>query len=367
MTSESTAAGHGDEVLTCAYSPDSRLAVSGGWDGNLRFWEANSGAPVEKVTVSNKPVSACAVSPDGKQLICGTLDGMLSRWDASSHQQISTFLGHTRPISAIAFGADPDVLVTASWDRSLIVWKPGNEGRTLAGHGDIVAGCAVTPDGQVLLSWSHDNSVRLWDLNGFRLVNTFKEHGDRVQAGAVSPDGRWGATGSRDHIVKFWDLAAQRVARSLKLPAEVRCCLFLLDGQALVAGDAAGRLAVYSVPDCKELGELQTKLVIQCAALAPSGAHLALGCGDGRVHFVGVDGFDSAPLLIPMMQSSRRTASTLQKLFGKSSEIATLVGTCPVCRSIFEVQGNNPAAQVPCPSCKRQLRISCVLSAKSMM
>lgn len=367
MKSESTAAGHGDEVLTCAYAPDSRIAISGGWDGNIRLWEASTGAPVEKIAVSNKPVSACAVSPEGDQILCGTLDGMLARWDATTHRQISTFLAHTRPISAITFAAEPEVVVTASWDRTLIVWKPGNEGRTLSGHGDIVAGCAVSPDGQTLLSWSHDNSVRLWDLNGYRLVATFKEHGDRVLSGAISPDGLWAATGSRDRIVKFWDIAAQRVARSLKMTAEVHCCLFSLDGQSLLVGDANGRLGLYSVPECKEEGELQTKLKIMCASMSPSGAFVALGCGDGKVHFVALDGFDSAPLLVPMKQSTRRTASTLQKFFGKSSEISTLVGTCPVCRSIFELQGANPRPQIPCPSCKRQLRISCILTGRQLI
>lgn len=176
-----------------------------------------------------------------------------------------------------------------------------------------------------------------------------------------------GATGSRDHIVKLWDLTTQRVARSLKFAAEVRGCVFLRDGQTLAVGDAGGRLALFSVPECKELGDIQTKLVIQCAALAPSGAQIAIGCGDGRVHFVAIDGFDEAPLLIPMLQSTKRVASTLQRLFGKSSEISTLVGTCPVCRSIFEVPGGNPVTQVPCPSCRRVLRVSCILAMRPML
>src|SRR6266481_4692651 len=97
------AGSHGDEVLACAYAPDGRLALSGGWDGHLRLWDAATGAFQKDVAVSKKPVSAAAVTPDGTQLVSGTLDGMLTHWNAVSLQQLSTFLAHSRPISSILF------------------------------------------------------------------------------------------------------------------------------------------------------------------------------------------------------------------------------------------------------------------------
>src|SRR5262249_8137568 len=149
---------------------------------------------------------------------------------------------HTRPVSTILFSPHPEVLVTASWDRTVVVWRLGLERdkRVLEGHGDIVAGCRFNPDGRRLLSWSHDGTLRLWDPNVSSPLTTSSGHKDRITAAAVAPDGQWAASASRDRVVKLWDLTRQCEAQSLALGAEVRACLFLLDGDSLVVIDAHG-------------------------------------------------------------------------------------------------------------------------------
>src|SRR5262249_30635819 len=111
--------GHGGEVFSCAYAPDGSQVLSGGWDGQLRLWEASSGSQLTGFKAAEKAVSACAIAPDGHRWLSGSLDGMLATWDAMTQQRVSVFLAHTRPISAIVFDADGQTLATASWDRSL--------------------------------------------------------------------------------------------------------------------------------------------------------------------------------------------------------------------------------------------------------
>jgi WD40 repeat protein len=354
---------HGDEVLACAFTPDHRHVVSGGWDGKLRLWDARTGAHSAEIQVSNKPVSACSVSPDGKRLVSGTLDGMLAFWDAGSFQPGNTYLAHSRPISAITFSADGHWMATASWDRNVILWnQQRHEGKTLSGHGDSVAGCQVSLDGRWVLSWSHDLTLRLWDLVKVREVAKLEGHQDRVLAGAISPDSRWIASGARDALLKLWDVDTRREVASFEMESEVRFCRFLLDGQTLVAGDVTGRLGLYSVPDLAEQGNVQLPQSLHCGALSACGSEVALGCGGGRVCLVEVEGFDSAPLLVVVTQSIRHTSTAFQRLMGKRTEISTYHGTCPVCLNAFEFPGNNPSVQAPCPHCHRQLRVSSVLA-----
>jgi WD40 repeat protein len=204
--------------------------------------------------------------------------------------------------------------------------------------------------------------VRLWDLAKFKETTTLLGHEDRVLSGAISPDSRWAVSGGRDLQVKLWDLKERAEHASVQMESEVRFCAFLLDGQTLIAGDVSGKLALFAVPDLTELAAVQMPQPILCGALAPSGAQVALGCGDGRVHLIEVEGFDSAPLLVAVTQSTRLTATALQRLFGRKREVATFLGTCPVCRSAFELPGTDPSVQAPCPQCRRQLRVSSILA-----
>jgi WD40 repeat protein len=350
---------HEGEVFSCAYAPDGDCVLSGGWDGCLRLWEAASGAPLASLQASPKPLSCCALSPDGRQWLAGSMDGLLGFWDAVSQHLLQNFVAHTRPISAISFSPDGEDLATASWDRQISLCKVGleREARNLTGHLDIVSGCRFTPNGRHLLSWSHDGSVRLWDVATAQEAGVFNGHADRVNAAALSPDGRRAVSGGRDGVLRLWDLDARAELGSADLGREVRACAFLLDGESLVTADALGRLLLLSVPDREVQAQLDTKLKVLCAELAPSGLQLALGCEDGRVHLAAVEGFEDASIVVNAVSSLKPTAGLLGRLLGQQRLRRTYCYTCPVCRQSAETT-TLPSTPVSCARCRRRLRVN---------
>jgi WD40 repeat protein len=351
--------GHEGDVLACAYSPDGHFVLSAGWDGFLRLWETNQGAQVTQIKTGARPLSACAVAPDGRRWLAGSMDGMLASWDPMLQTQSQMFLAHTRPISAIVYSAD-GVLGTTSWDRQITLWDRTREreGRSLNGHGDIVSGGRFTPDGRSFVSWSHDRTVRVWESARARSAAELTGHADRILTGAVCPDGRWAATGSRDGDVKLWDLAGLEEAGAVTLAAEVRACFFLLDAASLVTVDSNGFLQMFSIPELQPQGEFTTRMPVLCGDLSPSGGQIALGCSDGGVCLVAVDGFDTTPLMVTPTQSSRQTANLLERLLGKHRLIPTYECTCPACRQSFELPTQVPDQPASCPACRRSLRLS---------
>ena len=79
------------------------------------------------------------------------------------------------------------------------------------------------------------------------------------------------------------------------------------------------------------------------------------------MRFVGVEGFDSAPLAIAATQVLRSSATLLQKLFGMSKTTPIYQCTCPACRQSFELPGTGTGQAVPCPTCRRQVRVCLVM------
>jgi WD40 repeat protein len=331
----------------------------------LRLWDTATGLPARSLRVGAKPLSACAISPEGDQWLAGNLDGLLSRWESSSQRPLTNFLAHPRPISAIVFGNDKRLLATASWDCNLILWNTNrdSEGRNLRGHRDIVAGCRFTPDNQGLLSWSHDTTVRLWDVPKARLLKTLSGHTDRVTTAAISSDGNWVVSGARDGTVKLWDLCAETEAGSLNVEGEIRSSFFLLHGESFGIVDTKGRIRIYSLSGLKLELELETCLPVECAELAPSGDQIAIGCGNGRIYFVAIEGLEEVPLSVLVTQKSERTATTIQKLFGRSTLKQTYHGTCPACRQAIVLPMADPSKPASCPRCRRRLRVRVVAAA----
>src|SRR5947209_4391382 len=104
--------GHSGEIFAVAYSSDGAYALSAGWDGHLRLWEAAGGNPVSALAVGLKPLSACAFAPDDRSWLAGSMEGLLSAWDAAGHQVQYNFLAHTRPVSSVRFSPDGKLLAT---------------------------------------------------------------------------------------------------------------------------------------------------------------------------------------------------------------------------------------------------------------
>lgn len=122
--------GHSSSVINCvAFSPDSRLVLTGASDKTACLWHAATGRELRRFTGHSREVTAGAIWRDNALVLTGSKDDTVRLWDARTGQELRRFEGHKH---------DP------------------------IAHGVTFVG--FTPDDRFVLSGSEsDYTVRLWD------------------------------------------------------------------------------------------------------------------------------------------------------------------------------------------------------------
>lgn len=119
-------------VLSAAFSPDGRRAVSGSFDRTMRMWDVQTGRGVATFSGCYAPITAVAVSPDSTRVVSGSYDGEVRVWDAETLQLIGVpLIGHHYPINSVAFSSAGTQVVSTSDDRTMRLWDVGHTLETL--------------------------------------------------------------------------------------------------------------------------------------------------------------------------------------------------------------------------------------------
>jgi WD40 repeat protein len=208
--------GHEDEVYSAIFSPDGKQIISGGDDEKLRLWD-NMASLYEPWYGHTNAVYSVAFSPDGQKIVSGSADNTLRLWDANGKPVGQPFKGHLGTIYSVAFSNGQRIVSgSGSGDNTLRLWdtKGKQIGKPLEGHLDAVYSVAFSRDGQKIVSASWDNSLKVWNANTRKIIDTLgkplesskkKNAQDELHSVAFSPDGKQIVSGSRDHFLRLWD------------------------------------------------------------------------------------------------------------------------------------------------------------------
>jgi WD40 repeat protein/nucleoside phosphorylase len=255
-----TLEGHASGVSACAVTPNGRRLVSASWDRNLKVWDLGTGALLATLEGHAGPVNACAVTPDGRRVVSASHDETLKVWGLETGALLATLAGHAGRVSACAVTPDGQRVVSASHDETLKVWdlETGALLTTLEGHAGVVTACAVTPDGRRVVSTSNNNTLKVWDLEtGARLATLAgyakaswypgTPHARVVTACAVTPEGQRVVSASYDKTLKVWDLETGALLATLEHAGGVTACEVTPDGRRVVSASGDRTLKVWDL------------------------------------------------------------------------------------------------------------------------
>jgi WD40 repeat protein len=192
-----------------------------------------------------------------------------------------TLLAHLNEVSALALTPDGKMLVSGSHDNTVKFWSLPEGGylTTLPIHTDNVTELDISPDGKTLVSVCAD-TLRLWTLPEGQLRAVLDEHTGLINAVAFTPDGKMLISGGNDKTIRLWSLPEGRLLTTLEgNPGAVQFLALTPNGKLLASGGKENSLKLWSLPEGRllmTLGRYSTAHL----AFSPDSRMIALGSYD---------------------------------------------------------------------------------------
>jgi len=286
------------------FSPDGQLVAAAGGGGEVRIWDALSGASLAVLPTELRNAFALAFSEDGSRLIAAS--GKLAHvWDPALGMDSREDLqrGDGPPILSVPKGAWFDlsgggsritsyegyrqwIVSSRDGQRLLRGTEQGFElidsatGNVLASSSaaslaesklaDKQPAVALSPDESGAATGYVDGSIALWDLaTGERRVE-LSGHGDLVYSLDYSPDGTRLVSGSRDGTLRLWDVDHQRSLLVLRGHDDyVHSVRFSPDGTRIVSSSGDGSVRLWDSRPLTERRRAEAQDAARVAALRP--------------------------------------------------------------------------------------------------
>lgn len=128
-TKEPVAIGQHADYAKCLATPDqsTNWVASGGLDRRLCLWDLSGGGKTLEIDVSGEEVvekgSVYALGVTHNILANGGPESIVRLWDPKSGKRITKFVGHTDMIRAILVSESGDMVLSASSDQTVKVWS----------------------------------------------------------------------------------------------------------------------------------------------------------------------------------------------------------------------------------------------------
>jgi WD40 repeat protein len=200
--------------ITCvAGIPNTRKALTSGYDGAVALFDLDSGA-VELLGYHGHLVNRVNVNREGTRAASSSSDYNVFIWNLETLTLERVLRGHSDDVEDFAF-VDRNTGVSVSRDQRILIWDltTGSIVRTIEEHEKDVL--AVVAHGGSIYTSGDDMTLRQWDLSTGRMLRKWGPFEHETDTCAIDPVLGRAVLGCDDGIIRVFDTRSGDLIREI--------------------------------------------------------------------------------------------------------------------------------------------------------
>lgn len=163
---------------------------------------------------------------------------------------IMLLTGHAGAVLSSKFSPDGQHVMTASHDKTMLLWEVFGECANVMnfkGHANAVLDVHWAANGEYAFSCSADKTAAFWDAKTGARIRQFKGHTAVVNSICPSRDSTVLASASDDKSARIWDSRVRTCQHSISHPFPVTATSVGHDGMSVFTGCLDGKVRSYDL------------------------------------------------------------------------------------------------------------------------
>jgi len=206
---------HEQTISSLVFIKSGSVMLSGSFDGSICGWDFHTFAlclkrsQSEKNAQSDNAIISISLPANESVIVVGYTTGVISIFDVMTVQPIESFKAHNHCLMDCAISHNGEYIVSASQDNSARLWNTFSKGYRkplmTMNHDDFVLTACFSNDDIFVFTGSKDESIRAWDTNTKSLLFTINAHQNTLFKISHHPTEKTIITCSGDGLVAVFD------------------------------------------------------------------------------------------------------------------------------------------------------------------